>query len=120
MAGLSKRLRALEEHGRERAIAEVEALLKGLSDEEIALIATVCPRPELVPAREALEERIKAAGIDGLLEAAVRPEECSEEDIGRRIKDLTDRAMFSGRQRHRLQEYVRQNTRDHREEEEAL
>jgi hypothetical protein len=99
---LQNRLRRLEDQSRERAVGALKELWDSLTDRELALFFAPYHGAKLTNTQE--QERVIAerklwdgGRIEKLLEVAVRSEGCSEEEIGRRVKEITHRAVLDGR-----------------------
>lgn len=95
MGRLGSRIVRLEDHSKEQAKQAYADLMNSLSDEEVALLVLGSAGIELSSDQEEIRERatakLKGAGIDGILQLAVRPEKCaSEEEINIRIKEALD------------------------------
>lgn len=109
MGRLGRRLERLEDRSRERAVRAVKEVFDSYGDEDLALVLAGYAGIGLTPAREkeraALDTGMRSRLPEGLLALAcgIGPEGCAtEEELGRRVRELNLRAVYPGGRRERL------------------
>lgn len=100
MGNIGRRVGRLEDYSRELAVRKIKDLFDDLTDREVILellrFEGASPSAELEREGMLVEAKLKASGIEGLLNLAVRPEECATEgEIDRRIREVVAEAIFA-------------------------
>lgn len=92
MGSITRRLQTLEDRSREQAVAEIRQAWESLSDEQMVLVlAPFHFGREPTPEEAAVEEQCREVMPESLIARAIGYSEAlSEEEVSRRLKEVTE------------------------------